>query len=191
MLCIILAAGVLLAANSGATMRGKQLPGKIWTGVAADTTGATGMVVGDILTDYSTGKLYLYAGTPGWILVKSINSLVVPRTVSTLDTLTAPGNFKPVCATGYTHATFVFTDSLVTTSATLQYRGKVAGVSPLDWFNLDAENDSTVYTAVNGTWARTFQFAAGTDSLRGKVLSEAGGTGGKFWLAIILWNAFK
>jgi len=181
-LFLILAAGVLLAATAGAEVRGHQEPGVTYTGLKTDTKPSTAKP-GETFRETDTGLFYQYTGA-AWVLKRA-------RSISITDTLTAPGNFKAVSTAGYTHATFLFSDSLVATSATVQYRGKTANAAPHDWYNLDAESDSTVFTGANGTWARSYQFAAGTDSLRGKVLSEAGGTGGKFWMTIILWNPFQ
>jgi len=160
---------------------------EVYKGLSTDTKPSTwlGKAVrsGAAFWETNTGKISVYTGSV-WVSKQT-------RVVCALDTLTAPGYFLPVCSTGFTHATFLFCDSLVTTSATVQYRGKVANIAPIDWFNLDAENDTTQYVATTGSWSRTFTLAAGTDSLRQKVISEAGGTGGKFWSAIILWNQYK
>lgn len=182
----LLAAVLAVAGWSGTRYEAaaaEQIGGhKVYIGVAADTTGL-GNDAGDQLTDKTTGKTWIYSGT-AWVL-KQV------RTVTVVDTLTAPGAFPAVNTAGYTQATFIFSDSLVATSATVQYEGKALGLSPLDWFILDAEGDSSVYAGANGTWAKTFNFASGMDQVRQRVKSEAGGTAGKFWSAIILGNPNK
>lgn len=160
---------------------------EVYKGLSTDTKPTTylGKAVrsGAAFWETNTGKISVYTGS-AWVSKQT-------RVVCALDTLTAQGSFPPVCSTGFTHATFLFADSSVTTSATVRYRGKANSLSPIDWFTLDAENDTTVFAATTGSWSRTFALAAGTDSLRQQVVSEAGGTGGKFWSAIILWNQYK
>ena len=180
----ILAAGVLLAAVSQATMpRVKQEPGRTFWGAVADTTNATTPKPGEVYTDTATNRKYIYTGT-AWVPARI-------RYVSPIDTLTAPGNFLPVETLGYTHATIVFGDSLVATSATIQFRGLTSGVAPLSWYTLDAENDTTVCVGTSGTWARTFTLAGGIDWIRLKVVSEAGSVSGLFKSVIILWDQYK
>jgi len=155
-----------------------------YQGLSSDSKPTTSAVrTGMEFYETDTGRIYRYDGS-SWTIQQAV-------VTSALDTLTAPGNFKPVSTTGYSQVTFVFTDSLVATSATIQFRGKVAGLAPLDWFNLDADSDSLVLLGANGTWARTYNFIACVDSVRIKVVSEAGGVAGKFWAAVKMANPFK
>jgi hypothetical protein len=161
---------------------------QIYTGLSTDTKPTSAsfkyLVVGAAFIETDTQKIYLYNGT-AWVLKQT------RKVKAAVDTLTAPGNFPAVSTAGYTHATFIFSDSLVATSATVQFQGKIDNLAPLDYFVLDAESDSTVFAGANGTWARTFTLAGGMDWVRLKVLSEAGGVAGKFWSCIVLWNPVK
>jgi hypothetical protein len=196
-------------------------PSQSWTGLSTDSKPSTAVNQGAGFLETDTGKIYFYNGTSWILkksgvfadsnMVKlTADSLIMKyiartkkdtitvqpdftakATSSIVDTLTAPGWFKPVSTTGYSQITFCFTDSLVATSATIQLLGKVAGVAPIDWFNLDADSDSLVLLGANGTWARTYNFIACVDSVRIKVVSEAGGVAGKFWAAVKMANPFK
>lgn len=178
-------AGFLLAAISFAEIRGHQEPGILYTGLSTDNkaTISPAPKPGDRFIETDKGIYFIYTGS-AWV------NLVISA-VSDTSTMTAPGNFKPVCVTGYSIITFAFTDSLVATSVTIQFQGKIAGISPIDWANLDADSDSLVLVGANGTWYRTYNFASTIDSVRIKVVSEAGGVAGKFWSAIKMANPFK
>lgn len=183
--------GVILATLCGLAVIPKQTeatPSLIrqtntYIGSTADTSTVTSALSGSVYITTDTKKTYISDGT-SWILKEIC-------TVSAIDTLSTPGNFPAYDTAGYTHATVVFWDSLVTTSATVQFQGYTASRAPLSWYTLDATDDSTVYTGTSGTWARTFTLAGGINKIRQKVLSEAGSVTGLFKSVIILWNQYK
>lgn len=145
----------------------------------------------DTVSVYPDSLLTKYIRRTNRDTVTVQQDLTTRRSVGPLDTLTTPGYFPWVNTAGYTHATIVFWDSLATTSATVQFQGFSDNLAPLGPYNLDADNDSTVYVGANGTWARTFTLAGGIDKIRQRVLSEAGGVAALFKSVIILWNNYK
>lgn len=153
----------------------------IGTSTQTPPTSAKGAKAGNTFIESDTGKQYVYTGT-AWVLIQSRKIQTSP------DTLTIAGAYFPAYpAQGFTNATIVYTDSIVVTSSTIQIEGKLAGLSPLGWFNLTT-GDSVVCTGANGTWDITIDLPLGLDSLRVKQHSEAGGVTGKFWSAILFWN---
>jgi hypothetical protein len=103
-------------------------------------------------------------------------------------TLLAPGYFKPISSTGFLWGLFIVKVTNVNTSATFRFWGKALG--GLDWFNLDAENDSTVVTA-NKTIGLVYQFLSPVDSVKIEFHSEAGGTAATPTAMIKLGNPNK
>ncbi len=101
--------------------------------------------------------------------------------------MTAPGNSAAIPTSGFTHATFAVTIASINTSATIRFRGVL---KKMGWGSLDADNDSLVVTA-NGTYYRTYVFAAGVDSIRISFHSEAGGTAAFFTTKTQIWNQNK
>lgn len=144
---------------------------RIWMGTVADTASVRGVPAGVNYYATDTKKTYISNGT-GWLL----NTVAAKSDTSAL---TAPGAFKAFGASGYSQATFVIQQTNATTSGTYKFQGKVTDAAwtlNSGWFNLDAENDSTVF-AGNDIFARSFSFPACLDSIRAYFWSEAGGTG--------------
>ena len=109
---------------------------------------------------------------------------------SPIYSLSGPGNFTAINTQGYNWVTFAFWDSLVVTSATVQFMGGILGKAPLSGGSVDAEYDSTVFVGTSGTWYRKFNCAA-LDYVYLRLLTEAGGTSGVFKCVYRLENTEK
>lgn len=94
--------------------------------------------------------------------------------VTDTATLSAPGPFGAVLCRGYKWIQAVIQTSNTSTSSTFKFQCKLNG--GLNWFTVDAVDDSTVVTG-DDTIGRVFAYPALADSFRVHFWSEAGGTG--------------
>ena len=134
-----------------------------YIGVASDTK-PTGVTIkpGSIFTETDTGRKFIYNGS-AW----SIQT--VTAVVDTV-TLRAPAYTAALSPKGYSKITWYFNVSGISTSVTMAlYAKKGSGT----WTPVGS--DSTVYSA-DGPSGITWTSVASADSIKGRWISEAGGT---------------
>ncbi len=153
--------------TAGAAVRFRQEPGiSVW-GLSTDTKPfvtqrGDSLAAGTIFTETDTGKKWIFNGS-AW-------SEYTVSAVTDTTRLSAPGYTAAVSCKGYSKATWYFTVSNINSAVAMVLQARRGNSG---WFN--CVNDSTRYTE-NGSYGLTWNDVATADSLRGRWISEGGGT---------------
>lgn len=157
---LMIAAGLAaIGTNTDATV--KQVVGtQTYIGLSTDTK-PTGPDEGSTFYETNTGRSWIYTGS-AWAL------RMVKAGVDTTS-LFAPGYTDPVSVAGYSKATFYVTVEAINTTATVALYAKKGNAA---WTIV---GDSLSVSA-NGDYAITWSSVATADSVKGRFVSETGGT---------------